>query len=134
QRNLIISHAAGVGDPLPVDVVRALMLLRTNVLLKETSGVRMELADRLLALLNARVHPFVPEQGSVGASGDLAPLAHVALAMIGEGEVLDGPGSRAPAREALTRAGIEPFEFEAKEGIAFINGTQAQTAILALIV
>src|SRR5262245_34468445 len=87
QPNLIISHAAGVGVPLPVEVVRALMLLRANVLLMETSGVRPDLVERLVAMLNARVHPVVPEQGSVGASGDLAPLAHVALALIGEGEV-----------------------------------------------
>ncbi|MSR05562.1 MAG: histidine ammonia-lyase [Gemmatimonadetes bacterium] len=136
QRNLIISHAAGVGDPLPVDIVRALMLLRANVLLMETSGVRPDLPERLLALLNARIHPVVPEQGSVGASGDLAPLAslaHVALALIGEGEVL-APGSRLPSATALRAASIEPIEFQAKEGISFINGTQAQTAILALIV
>jgi len=151
QRNLIISHAAGVGDHLPVDIVRALMLLRANVLLMETSGVRPDLPDRVLALLNARIHPLVPEQGSVGASGDLAPLAHVALALIGEGEVLvsgdagrgtrdelssssSSPVSRLSSAAALRAAGIEPFELEAKEGLAFINGTQAQTAILALLV
>lgn len=151
QRNLIISHAAGVGDPLPVDAVRALMLLRANVLLMETSGVRPELVDRLLAVLNARVHPVVPEQGSVGASGDLAPLAHVALVLIGEGEVLGSgdegrgtrdessrnaasPVSRLSAAAALRAAGIEPFVLGAKEGIAFVNGTQAQTGMLALLV
>ena len=136
QRNLIISHAAGVGEPLPVDVVRALMLLRANVLLMETSGVRPDVPERVVAMLNARVHPVVPEQGSVGASGDLAPLAHVALSLIGEGEVLDPatPGNRRPALAALRQSGIEPIEFHAKEGIAFINGTQAQTAILALLV
>ena len=136
QRNLIISHVAGVGDPLPIDVVRALMLLRANVLLMETSGVRPELPERLVAMLNARVHPVVPEQGSVGASGDPAPLSHVALALIGEGEVWDpgATGARLPALEALRTAGIEPIELQAKEGIAFINGTQAQTAMLALLV
>lgn len=132
QRNLILSHVAGVGPPLPVDVVRALMLLRANVLLKETSGVRPALAERLAAMLNAGIHPMVPEQGSVGASGDLAPLAHVALALIGEGDVLAAGNVAAAA--ALKRAGIEPVVLEAKEGIAFINGTQAQSAMLALLV
>ena len=135
QRNLILSHAAGVGDPLPTDVVRALMLLRANVLLKETSGVRPVLPQGLVALLNAGIHPIVPEQGSVGASGDLAPLAHVALALIGEGEVHTGaPGTPIATSVALRAAGIEPIVLEAKEGIAFINGTQAQSAILALLV
>jgi histidine ammonia-lyase len=134
QANLIRSHAAGVGDPLPVDVVRALMLLRANVLLRPTSGVRPELVDALVALLAAGVIPRVPEQGSVGASGDLAPLSHVALALMGEGEAVgDGRGSR-PAGAALADAGLRPFTFAPKEGLAFINGTQAQTAILALLV
>jgi histidine ammonia-lyase len=139
QRNLILSHVAGVGDPLPGEVVRGLMLLRANVLLKETSGVRPVLAERLAGLLNARIHPIVPEQGSVGASGDLAPLAHVALALIGEGEVeVEGEGgqgsTRLPAAQALRQAGLEPLVLEPKEGLAFINGTQAQTAILTLLV
>lgn len=139
QRNLILSHVAGVGAPLPADVVRAVMLLRANVLLKETSGVRPVLAQRLAGFLNAGIHPIVPEQGSVGASGDLAPLAHVALALIGEGEVAvgegeTGDGSRLPAATALKRANLEPLSLEAKEGIAFINGTQAQTAMLSLAV
>jgi histidine ammonia-lyase len=138
QRNLILSHVAGVGDPLPVDVVRAIMLLRANVLLKPTSGVRAVLAERLVALLNAGIHPVVPEQGSVGASGDLAPLSHVALALLGEGEVdvagPDGTSRRSSAAEALQAAGIAPVVLEAKEGIAFINGTQAQSALLALLV
>jgi histidine ammonia-lyase len=141
QRNLILSHAAGVGDPLPRDVVRATMLLRANVLLRETSAVRPLIAERLVALLNAGIHPVVPEQGSVGACGDLAPLSHIALALLGEGEVdvspPDGPSNastRMPAREALRRAGIPPLELQAKEGISFVNGTQAQTAVLALAV
>ncbi len=137
QRNLIVSHAAGVGDPLPVDVVRAAMLLRANVLLRDTSGVRPVVVERLAALLNAGIHPIVPEQGSVGACGDLAPLAHMALPLLGEGEVeveLAGTPTRVPARDALTQAGIEPLTLEAKEGISFINGTQAQTALLALLV
>ncbi|HXV87270.1 MAG TPA: histidine ammonia-lyase, partial [Gemmatimonadales bacterium] len=138
QRNLILSHCAGVGPPLPLPVVRAVMLLRANVLLKETSGVRPVLAERLTQMLNAGVHPVVPEQGSVGASGDLAPLSHVALALLGEGQadVAGGPeetARRTPARDALVRAGLTPVELEAKEGLAFINGTQAQTAMLTLL-
>jgi histidine ammonia-lyase len=132
QANLIRSHAAGVGDPLPADVVRAVMLLRANVLLRPTSGVRPELVDALLALLNAGLVPRVPEQGSVGASGDLAPLSHVALALMGEGEFLDGAGGAATG--TLAAAGLAVFSFAPKEGLAFINGTQAQTALLALLV
>ena len=133
QANLIRSHAAGVGEPLPAAVVRAVMLLRANVLLRPTSGVRPELVDALVALLNAGIVPLVPEQGSVGASGDLAPLSHVALALMGEGDVLE-PAGAAPARPALAAAGLAPFRFAPKEGLAFINGTQAQTALLALLV
>lgn len=133
QVNLIRSHAAGVGAPLPREVVRALMLLRANVLARPTSGVRPELVDALLAMLGADVLPWVPEQGSVGASGDLAPLAHVALALMGEGQVL-GAGGAEPAATALARAGLAPVRFAPKEGLAFINGTQAQTALLALLV
>src|SRR3989442_293699 len=124
QRNLIRSHASGVGDPLAVDAVRAMMLLRANVLLLGTSGVRPALPVLIMTMLNRGVHPVVPSQGSVGASGDLAPLAHLALAMIGEGE--DGATLRA--------AGLEPVTLEAKEGLAFINGTQAQTGLAALLV
>ena len=133
QVNLIRSHAAGVGEPLPADVVRAAMLLRANVLLRPTSGVRPTLVQALVALLNAGLIPAVPEQGSVGASGDLAPLSHIAMALIGEGEVL-GTGVVTGAAEALRRAGLTPFRFAPKEGISFINGTQAQTALLALMV
>jgi histidine ammonia-lyase len=134
QTNLIRSHAAGVGTPLPPPVVRAVMLLRANVLLRPTSGVRPELVEALVALLNAGVVPLVPEQGSVGASGDLAPLSHIGLTLMGEGEVLSQNGIPAPAGSALAHAGIKPFRFAPKEGIAFINGTQAQTALLALLV
>ena len=141
QRNLIRSHAAGVGDPLPEDVVRAAMLLRANVLLRETSGVRPAIAEGLVALLNAGIHPVVPEQGSVGASGDLAPLSHIGLALLGEGDVdVRHPvrgrtvAVRQRAAAALQEAGISPLHFEAKEGISFVNGTQAQTALLALLV
>jgi histidine ammonia-lyase len=133
QINLIRSHAAGVGRPLPAAVVRAVMLLRANVLLRPTSGVRPELVDALVAMLGAGVVPLVPEQGSVGASGDLAPLSHIALALMGEGEVLIGDGS-APAKFVLADARLLPYRFAPKEGIAFINGTQAQTALLALLV
>ena len=133
QTNLIRSHAAGVGALLPRPVVRAVMLLRANVLLRATSGVRPELVEALVAMLNADVVPAVPEQGSVGASGDLAPLSHIALALMGEGDVLDG-GDIGPARAALAAAGLAPFRFAPKEGLAFINGTQAQTALLALLV
>ena len=124
QLNLIRSHASGVGEPLPVDAVRAMMLLRANVLLRGTSGVRAILPELIVGMLNAQVHPRVPSQGSVGASGDLAPLAHLALAMIGEGE--DGPTLRAKR--------LEPITLEAKEGLAFVNGTQAQTGLAALLV
>ncbi len=134
QLNLIRSHAAGVGDPLEAGVVRAIMLLRANVLLRPTSGVRPELASALIALLNAGIVPWVPEQGSVGASGDLAPLAHLALALMGEGDVLVAGGQRRSAAEALTAAGLAPFRLGPKEGLAFINGTQAQTALLSLMV
>src|SRR3989449_1823008 len=124
QRNLIRSHASGVGDPLSVDAVRAMMLLRANVLMRGTSGVRPVLPELLSEMLNRGIHPRVPSQGSVGASGDLAPLSHLALAMIGEGE--DG--------RTLTAQGLKPVTLEAKEGLAFVNGTQAQTGLAALLV
>src|SRR5688500_3576427 len=106
QLNLIRSHATGVGEPLPVEAVRAMMLLRANVLVRGTSGVRAVLPELLVEMLNRQVHPTVPSQGSVGASGDLAPLSHLALAMIGEGDV------------KVTH----PITLEAKEGLAFVNG------------
>ena len=134
QANLVRSHAAGVGVPLPMDVVRAMMALRANVLLRPTSGVRPALVDALLAVLAAGLVPLVPEQGSVGASGDLAPLAHVALTLMGEGEFLAPDGRAIPAGPALTAAGLAPFRFGPKEGLAFLNGTQAQTSLLALLV
>lgn len=134
QENLLRSHAAGVGDPLPADVVRAMIVLRANVLLRPTSGVRTALVEALLAVLNAGLVPWVPEQGSVGASGDLAPLSHLALVLMGEGAVRGPDGRPEPAGPALARAGCVPYRFGPKEGIAFINGTQAQTALLALLV
>src|SRR3989440_8079304 len=118
QLNLIRSHASGVGEPLPPDAVRAMMLLRANVLVRGTSGVRPVLPELLVEMLNHKLHPTVPSQGSVGASGDLAPLSHLALAMIGEGDV------KVPS----------PITLEAKEGLAFVNGTQAQTGLAALLV
>ena len=134
QVNLIRSHAAGVGVPMPPDVVRALMILRANVLLRPTSGVRPALVDAVVALINSGLGPRVPEQGSVGASGDLAPLSHVAMVLMGEGELLGPGGESVPAGPALAAAGLAPCRFAPKEGISFINGTQAQTAILALLV
>ena len=130
QVNLLRSHAAGVGEPLPVPVVRATMLLRANVLAKGFSGIRVETLDLLIELLNRGIHPFVPSRGSVGASGDLAPLAHLALVLIGEGEVMGE--AREPGAAALRRAGLKPIQLAAKEGLALINGTQVSTALLGL--
>ena len=157
QLNLLRSHAAGLGDPLPSRTVRATMALRANVLAKGFSGIRVETLEALIALLNQGVHPSVPSRGSVGASGDLAPLAHLALVLIGEGEVLDdddddqrkgrtdrkedqnvlraSPALRSPVipgAEALARAGLKPITLGPKEGLALINGTQPSTAVLAL--
>ncbi|HET9166784.1 MAG TPA: histidine ammonia-lyase, partial [Candidatus Angelobacter sp.] len=128
QVNLIRSHSAGVGDPLSQEETRAMMLLRANSLAKGFSGVRPEVIDLICAMLNKGVHPVVPSQGSVGASGDLAPLAHLALAMIGEGEVW-AENTRTSSAGALQRAGIKPLVPEAKEAISLINGTQAMLAV-----
>jgi histidine ammonia-lyase len=134
QTNLVRSHAAGVGDPLPPRVVRAVLGLRANCLARGHSGIRVETVRAILDLLRESVLPLVPRQGSVGASGDLAPLAHVALALIGEGEVFHR-GRRTSARRALAAAALEPVRLQAKEGLALINGTQVSTAIgvLALL-
>jgi len=128
QRNVIRSHAAGVGDPLAREVVRAMILIRANVLAKGFSGIRPLVAERLCGLLNRGVTPVVPSQGSVGASGDLAPLAHMALVLIGEGEA-EFEGAVLPGAEALARAGIAAIELHPKEGVSLINGTQAMLAI-----
>jgi histidine ammonia-lyase len=128
QRNVIRSHAAGVGEPLAREVVRAMMLIRANVLALGFSGIRPLVAERLCGLLNHGVTPVVPSQGSVGASGDLAPLAHIALVLIGEGEAECG-GEILTGAEALRRAGVEPIVLHPKEGISLINGTQAMLAI-----
>jgi histidine ammonia-lyase len=132
QANLLASHAAGVGQPFPREVVRAMLLLRANTLALGHSGCRPLLVDRICELLAAGIHPVVPEQGSVGASGDLAPLAHLALPLIGRGEVeLDG--RRLPALVALREARIEPLTLQPKEGLALLNGTQLMSALGALV-
>jgi histidine ammonia-lyase len=133
QLNLLRSHACGVGEPFPEEVVRAMLLLRANVLATGYAGCRLVVVERLLELLNAGVHPVVPSQGSVGASGDLAPLAHLALPLVGEGEAFLG-GQRLPAGGALRRVGLDPLLLEAKEGLALVNGTQASAAVAALAV
>src|SRR5438067_9361798 len=134
QVNLVRSHACGIGNPLSEPEVRAMMLLRANVLALGFSGIRLEIIDTLCELLNRRVSPVIPEKGSVGASGDLAPLAHLALSLIGEGEAFF-KGERMESREALRRAGLKPVELQAKEGLALLNGTQAMHAVggLALL-
>jgi histidine ammonia-lyase len=132
QANLLMSHAAGVGAPLDTEIVRAMLLLRANTLALGHSGCRPELVDRLLAFLAAGLHPIVPAQGSVGASGDLAPLAHLALPLIGRGQV-DLRGRRVPGIVALREIGLEPLTLRAKEGLALLNGTQLMTAIGALL-
>jgi len=128
QRNLVLSHAAGVGTPLSEPETRAMMLLLAASLARGASGVRGELVELLVACLNARVHPVVPEQGSVGSSGDLAPLAHVAACLIGEGEAWAN-GAPRPAREVLAGAGLAPIALRAKEGLALLNGTHLMAAI-----
>ena len=132
QRRLLMSHAAGVGPPFPREVVRAMLLLRANTLALGHSGCRPLLVDRLLEFLALGIHPVVPEQGSVGASGDLAPLAHLALPLIGRGQV-EFNGQVVPALIALRETGLEPMELQAKEGLALLNGTQLMSAIGALL-
>ena len=134
QFNLVRSHACGIGNPLSEPEVRAMMLLRANVLALGFSGIRLEIIEALCELLNQHVCPVIPEKGSVGASGDLAPLAHLALSLIGEGEAFF-KSERMESREALRRAGLKPVELQAKEGLALLNGTQAMHAVggLALL-
>ncbi|MEN6461115.1 MAG: histidine ammonia-lyase, partial [Syntrophomonas sp.] len=131
QLNLIHSHACGVGEPFPEAVSRAMLLLRANTLLKGFSGVSRPVIEMLIKLLNTGIHPVIPQQGSLGASGDLVPLAHQALVLIGEGEVYYR-GKRCPAMEALKAEGITPIVLHAKDGLALINGTQAMTAMGAV--
>ena len=131
QHNLIVSHAIGMGEPLPAEVVRGMLLLRAQSLSLGHSGVRVEVVELLLALLNAGALPVVPSQGSVGASGDLAPLAHLALGLIGLGDI-EYQGQVRPAADVLAELGLSPVQLQAKEGLALINGTQLMGSLLAL--
>ncbi len=133
QVNLIRSHSVGVGEPFPKEVVRGMMLLRANALAKGYSGIRVEIILTLVEMLNEGVIPVVPQQGSVGSSGDLAPLAHMALVIIGEGEAFYN-GDRMNGSKALKKAGIKPVALQAKEGVALINGTQPMTSVGTLTV
>lgn len=128
QRNLIVSHACGLGSPLAEDLVRGVMLLRINALAKGNSGIRLSTLDTLVEMLNRGVHPIIPEKGSLGASGDLAPLAHMVLTMMGEGEAIYKK-EKMRAKDAMARAGIATIELISKEGLALINGTQVMTSI-----
>lgn len=134
QDNLVRSHAVGVGYPLGRDVVRAAMAIRLNTMAKGFSGVRLQVAEHLLTMLNADLVPYVPSRGSLGASGDLAPSAHVVLAMLGEGELLGADGGREPAGPALRAAGLEPLTLQAKDGLSLLNGTQFMAAVGCLAV
>lgn len=131
QRNLIISHSCGVGNPFSEEEARGIMLLRANALAKGFSGVRIKTIETLIEMLNKGVHPIIPEKGSLGASGDLAPLSHMVLVMIGEGEAIY-KGKRMEGKDAMTEAGIETIVLTAKEGLGLINGTQAMTSVGAL--
>ena len=133
QRNLIVSHACSLGDPLTEETVRAIMLLRANALAKGFSGIRLETVNTLVEMLNKGVHPVIPEKGSLGASGDLAPLANMVLVMLGEGEAYY-KGVRMTGKEAMEKAGIKTVELTSKEGLALINGTPVMTGIGALAV
>ena len=133
QRRIVLSHATGTGEPLDPELVRAMLLLRARTLTQGHSGVRSDLVEALVGLLNAGVTPLIPEQGSVGASGDLAQLAHLALPLLGEGEVLVD-GRRLPAREGLRRAGLEPLRLSYKEGLSLVNGTEGMLAQACLAV
>jgi len=128
QRNLILSHACGIGNPLSEEIVRGIMLLRINALSKGFSGIRLETLQTLVDMLNRGVHPIIPEKGSLGASGDLAPLAHMVMVMIGEGEAIY-KGKKMSGREAMQKANLEVISLQAKEGLALINGTQVMTSV-----
>src|SRR3979490_2090627 len=132
QLALIRSHAAGMGPPVDDEVVRATMVLRARTLAMGLSGVRPAVAEALIAMLNAHITPVVPRHGSVGCSGDLAPLAHIALALVGEGDVADAEGVTQPAAQALRAAKLKPLKLETKEGLALINGTDGMLGMLAL--
>lgn len=133
QRNLIVSHACGMGQPLPEQVVRAAMVLRCNALAKGNSGIRLSTIETMLSMLNKGVHPLIPEKGSLGASGDLAPLSHIVLVMLGEGEAYY-KGVRMSGQQAMKEAGIPTIELAAKEGLALINGTQIMMGIACNVV
>lgn len=133
QRNLIISHSCGMGEPLPTEAVRAAMLLRCNALSKGNSGIRLSTIETMLEMLNRGVHPIIPEKGSLGASGDLAPLSHIVLVMLGEGEA-EYQGVRMTGKEAMEKAGIPTIELAAKEGLALINGTQIMMGVACNVV
>ncbi|MGL4968816.1 MAG: HAL/PAL/TAL family ammonia-lyase, partial [Fusobacteriaceae bacterium] len=134
QRNLIVSHSCGVGEPFSEEIVRGILLLRINNLIIGNSGIRRVTVDKMVEILNSDVFPVIPEKGSLGASGDLAPLSHMVLVVLGMGEAFY-KGQRMSGAEALSRAGIKPLEFlSSKEGLALINGTQAMTSVGALAV
>ncbi len=136
QENLIISHSAGTGDPIPYEVSRAMMVLRVNALAKGFSGIRLETLEHLIKMINAKIIPVIPSQGSVGSSGDLVQLSHLVLAMMGKGKVWvrnsNGTLSEIPAKRALQKAGLKPIRLGAKEGLALINGTQMMSSYAAL--
>src|SRR5690554_3272832 len=133
QRNLIISHSCGVGNPLHEEAAKGIMVLRINALAKGFSGIRPSTLDTLVQMVNKGVNPVIPEKGSLGASGDLAPLAHMVLVMLGEGEAFFN-GERMPGAKAMEKAGIETVELTSKEGLALINGTQVMTSIGAFTI
>ena len=133
QRNLIITHAVGAGEPLNTEIVRGIILLRINNLAKGYSGAKLETIQTMIEMLNNKVHPIVPEKGSLGASGDLAPLSHMVLPMIGLGQA-EFMGEIMSGEEAMKKAGIPVIELTSKEGLALINGTQVMTAVGALTV
>ncbi|HXQ56036.1 MAG TPA: aromatic amino acid lyase, partial [Actinomycetes bacterium] len=133
QRRIVLSHATATGDPMEVEVVRGMQLLRARTLTQGFSGVRPAVVEALVALLAAGVTPVIPEHGSVGASGDLAQLAHLALPLLGEGEVMVD-GARVPAAEGLRRAGLAPLRLSFKEGLSLVNGTEGMLALACLAV
>lgn len=133
QTNLLLSHAVGVDEPFSEEIVRAIMLLRANTLASGNCGVRVELVQSLLDMLNVGVHPYIPQKGSLGASGDLAPLAHLGLVLIGEGQAFY-KGNLLSSKEAMKKANLKILELDVKEGVALINGTQVMTAVAALVV
>ncbi len=132
QTNLVRSHATGVGEPFSREEVRAMITIRINSLLHGVSGIRPEVAEALVQMLNLGIVPWVPQQGSVGSSGDLAPLSHIMLVLMGEGEVLSKDGGRLPAEQAIRGTGFTPVRLQAKEGLALINGTSVMTGVLGL--